>query len=88
MRRSIVVALSLLLLGGTAFAKQDNGKGKSKKEKQHKKEKGSKGKGKQYKGKASTEFSNAEKLTVQNYYRHLPPGLAKKYNRAGKLPPG
>lgn len=84
MRRSIAVALSLLLLGGTAFAKQDreNGKGKSKKEKQHKKEKG-----KQQKGKASKDFSQAEKRTVQHYYRHLPPGLAKKYKRTGTLPP-
>lgn len=81
MRRALAVVLSLLLLGGTALAKQDNGnrKGKSKQEKRHKKKKG---------GKASKRFFNAEKLTVQNYYRNLPPGLAKKYRRTGKLPPG
>ncbi len=91
MRKTIFLALSLLLLGGTAYAKQDNnngnGKGKNKKEKHQKHSKHNK-KGKGHKGKGSKKFSRAEEMTAQSYYRNLPPGLAKKYKRTGKLPRG
>ncbi|MEN8304068.1 MAG: hypothetical protein ABFQ64_08350 [Campylobacterota bacterium] len=85
MYKSIAVALSLALLSTTVYAKQNsgngNGKGKAKKEKHQKRYKKSN-------KKASKGFSRAEKYTVQNYYRNLPRGLAKKYNRTGTLPRG
>ena len=85
MYKSIVVTLSLLLLSSTAFAKQNENREKH--QKKHKKEKHQKHH-KKAKGKSSKKFSRADRLTTQGYYRNLPRGLAKKYERTGTLPSG
>ena len=88
MYKLIVVTLSLLLFSSTLFAKQNENRGKHQKKEKHQKKNKHQKQHKKAKGKASKKFSRVDRLTTQDYYRNLPRGLAKKYDRTGKLPPG
>ncbi len=71
----LVAALSTSVAMAKPPHAEENGK--SQKEKHHKK-----------KHKQSKKFSKTDRKKVQEYYRNLPPGLAKKMQRTGTLPPG
>jgi Ni/Co efflux regulator RcnB len=85
MRILLALTAAALLSIQPLFAKPPHAEEKQqgKKEKHHKKQQHKKG-GK----KAHKRFSKADEQTVKSYYRNLPPGLAKKYQRSGTLPKG
>jgi hypothetical protein len=75
------VILATLLSTGTLYADKPEHAGKKEhKEKKHKKHKKEKH--------AKKHFSSKDKGRVSEYYRTLPPGLAKKLKRGGELPRG
>jgi hypothetical protein len=75
------VILSALLSAGTLYAgKPEHAGKKDHKEKKHKKHKKEKH--------AKKHFSSKDEGRVSEYYRTLPPGLAKKLRRGGDLPHG
>ena len=82
--RALVFAAAAALAGGSALAKDDNGKGKGKgnKHKDDKTEKHDK----------VSHFGEPQRVVVREYYGEqyksgrCPPGLAKKHN--GCMPPG
>lgn len=82
MRLSISIPLALALLGATALARPDHAQGPGKHHKENKAHK------KAERFADDEKFYATEKQTFQNYYRNLPPGLAKKLRRGGKLPRG
>lgn len=70
--------LAVLLCTGTVYAGKPEHAGKKEhKQKKHKKEKH-----------AKHNFSSRDQGRVSEYYRTLPPGLAKKLRRGGDLPHG
>ncbi len=75
------VMITALLSAGTLYADKPEHAGKKehkeKKQKKHKKEKH-----------AKRHFSGKDESRVSEYYRTLPPGLAKKLRRGGELPRG
>jgi hypothetical protein len=72
------VILTALLSAGTVYADKPEHAGKKEhKEKKYKKQKH-----------AKKHFSGEDKGRVSEYYRTLPPGLAKKLKRGGQLPHG
>lgn len=75
------VILAALLSAGTLYADKPGHAGKKehkeKKQKKHKKEKH-----------AKRHFSSKDESRISEYYRTLPPGLAKKLRRGGDLPHG
>jgi hypothetical protein len=73
------------LLAVPALAGQGKGKGKG-----HNKGDGD-GDDQGHEGKHAVYFRPEDRVVMERYYsgpRNLPPGLAKKYQKTGKLPPG
>jgi hypothetical protein len=83
MYKPALLSITLLFAGSALYAKpphaEDRGHPKEKHAKKHHK-KSSKHHAKN--------FSRADRDTIRDYYRNLPPGLAKKYRRTGDMPPG
>jgi hypothetical protein len=82
MYKSTLLSITLLFAGSALYAKpphaEEKGKHAKKEHKAHKKA------AKHH----SKNFSRADRSTIWDYYRNLPPGLQKKYRRTGELPPG
>lgn len=79
--KSTLLATALLFAGSALYAKPPHAEEKGKAHKEHKAQK----KAAKHHNKG---FSRADRSTIQDYYRNLPPGLQKKYRRTGEMPPG
>ncbi len=86
MYKATLLSVALLFAGGTLYAKPPHAQGNGKQEQKSMKHQNKHQDrfAKREKGK----FSHAEQRTFREYYGNLPPGLAKKYRRTGKLPAG
>ena len=84
MFKATLLSAALLFAGSALYAKppqgEEHGNHKAKKEHPSNNKKASK--------QHRKEFSRADRSTIQDYYRNLPPGLQKKYRRTGEMPPG
>lgn len=83
MYKSALLSVALLFAGSALYAKPPHAEEHG----NHKAEKGHQAHHTSEKHHART-FSRADRDTIRDYYRNLPPGLAKKYRRTGDLPPG